>query len=149
MAGERRVLDAVDLERDEQQPRADLVDALLDALEEAADLGIVGAGGVQQLGIAADPAELLLDPLVALDHLGQRVAIELVEPALELALERDRRRLGRGEVALDLRRVRRGVEVAEIPLGQLGARRRGGRRRGLVAGLDHPANAPRSEPLDI
>ena len=143
--GERLVLDPVELEGDEQEPGRRLVDPLLDALEEAADLGVVGPGGVQQLRIARDPAELLLEPLVAPDQGGERVAVELAEPALVLRLERARGLERRPQIMVDLGRVGRGVEVAQVPFRQ---RRRGGcraRRRGLVARLDHP-RAPVADP---
>ena len=83
------ILDPVELERDEQHLRADLVDPL-HRLKEATDLRILGVGRVQQLGVAHRAAEALLKLFVTRDHLGQRIAVELAEPALELIGERRR-----------------------------------------------------------
>ena len=112
LGGERRILDPVELEGDEQELGRGLVDPLLDGLEEPSDLRVVGLGGVQQLSIARDPAELLLKALVALDQERQRLAVEAAEPALVFGLERARSRQRRAQIGRHLGRVGRVVEIA-------------------------------------
>ena len=110
--GERLVLDPVELEGDEQEPGRGLVDPLLDGLEEASDLRVVGPGGVQQLGVARNLAELLLEPLVALDQRRQRLAVELAELTLVVRLERARGRQRGAQIGVHRGRIGCCVEIA-------------------------------------
>ena len=92
LAGERRVLEAVELEGEEQQQGRDGVDLFLHVLEEAAVLGAAQVGGIGQAGIAQDPAERFLQPLVFRDRPAEIGARQRGELALIATLGRPRRR---------------------------------------------------------
>ena len=101
MLGQRRVVELVELQGHEQQPRADRGDPLLHALVEAADLGIVAMRREQQLREREHAADAILDRLVALDHAGEAVAVELGQAALVLGLQCRGVGVDRREIGLD------------------------------------------------
>ena len=69
---EHRVVDAVELEREEQQMRRGRGDALLHVAVEFRAHRIGGVAGVDEAGIGHEPADEIVDLLVALDRLGER-----------------------------------------------------------------------------
>ena len=64
---ERGIVDAVQLQRKEQQLGRDRVDALMRRLKELGDCRIGDITGAQELGIADDPADDFLQFLVFRD----------------------------------------------------------------------------------
>ena len=119
------LLDPVELQREEQQHRGDGVDLLLHVLEEAPGLGVLHVAGIDQRGVAHDPAERLLQPLVLGDRRAQRRARQRRELALVACAERRRLRLAPFQVAPQLGAVAAGVEVAQVPFRQGAERGRG------------------------
>ena len=69
------VVELVELQRHEQQSRADRGHPFLHALVELADLGVVAMRREQQLREGEHAADAILDRLVALDHAGEAVAV--------------------------------------------------------------------------
>ncbi len=105
----------VDLQREEQGLERDLGRALVDVLLEPPELGVGHVAGIEQLGIAHQPAEDFLDPLIGHD------CRQEVRPAqtgqLSFILLTEGSRLGSRlfEVALHFRRFRAGIEIGEVP----------------------------------
>ena len=122
---ERRIVDAVELEREEDQRSGEVGDPGLHVAEELAAGGIGGVLVVPEAGVAHDPAGNGLDPLVALDRRQQSGGVEIGQPAFVIGGEGGAFGFEPVEVAGDLRRVGRGIEVAKVPFGQ-GAERLGG-----------------------
>ena len=127
---ERRVVEPVQVEREEQQVQRGRGDALLHVTVEFGDGRIGGVAGVEQTGIGNDPAEHVLDRLVAPHRLAERAAgvgagRDIGEPPLVGPLELDAFGLAAIEVALDLGRVHRRIKVGEIPFRQRAERFRG------------------------
>src|SRR5690606_37781126 len=120
--------------------------ALLHALVEAADLGIRHVAGVQELGIAHDAREDLVETLELGYRLGEPVAVELRQPPAITLGERLRIPLRPVEIPCELGRIGPRIEVAEIPsrqrrLGRYRAfRRADGSRRRIP--LVHVLNSP-------
>ena len=83
------ILQAVELQGHEQQMRTDRRDALLHALVEPPDFGIVAFGCEQQLGVREGPTCSILERLVALDQAGEAGAVDLRQATLVLGLECD------------------------------------------------------------
>ena len=71
---ERGIVDAVELEREEQQMQRGGGDALLHVAVEFGARRIGGVAGIDERGIGHEPAEQVLQRLVALDRLGERLA---------------------------------------------------------------------------
>ena len=113
---QRLILDAVDLEGEEDGLGGDVGDALLDRLIEAAVLRIAHIAGIDELGVAADLSQDILQRLIGLDRLGQRLAVEARELALEALGQILGFRRRPGEVAVDARRLGALIEVAQVPL---------------------------------
>ena len=131
---ERGVIEPVQVEREEQQMQRGRGDALLHVAVELGDGGIGGIAGVEQPRIGNEPAEHVLDRLVAPHRLAERAAgvgagRDVGEPALVGLLELDALGFAAVEVALDLGRVHRGIKVGEIPFRQRTERFRGLLRR--------------------
>ena len=132
------VVEPVEIEREEQQMQRGRGDALLHVAIELGDGRIGGVAGVEQTGIGDQPAEHVLDRLVAPHRLAERAAGvgargDIGEPALVGLLELDALGLAAIEVALDLGRVHRRIKIGEIPFRQRTERFRGLLRRGGLA----------------
>ena len=141
---QRGVVDAVQFEREEQHVDGGGGQPLLHVAVELGDHGVGGVAGVSERGIRDQPAELVVERLVAADRLGDTWTSVLArrhfgQPALEVALESGALSVGRVQVACDFRAVDAGIEIVEIPLGQLaelgsGLGRWLGRRLGFAHG---------------
>ena len=115
---EFRVLDPVQLEREEDQVGADRRRPLLDGLVEAPDPGVGAVLGEKELGVAHRLAERLLDPLVLADGGGKVCAGKAGELSLVRCLERARGGLGAIERSRHLRAVDTREKVREVPGGK-------------------------------
>src|SRR5665647_2821392 len=141
---EHGIVDAVEFEGEEQQMQRGGGDALLHVAVEFGAHRIGGVAGIDQRGIGDEPAELVLDRLVALDRLGQRLARigargHRRQAALEGLLEGRTFVVGPVEVQLELRRIETGIKVLEVPFRQIaelgaGFGARFGRFHGLFLG---------------
>jgi hypothetical protein len=121
---QRCLVEAVELEGEEQEMAADRRHPLGDGLVEAAALGIARLRREQQLRIGHHPPEPLLDPLIGGDRLGQRLARELGKRAGIGCGEALRLALASCEIGADSGAVGGGIEVGEIPNRQtIGCRR--------------------------
>ena len=127
VAGERRgrelvgqgvVLDPVELEGEEEEPALRRGGLFADGLEELRRLGVVHRRAVDEVGVAREPPERLLDRLVAGDQVAQGRAVERRDAARERVVQGGRRLGGLRQVALQRVRVGRGVEVGEVPAGE-------------------------------
>ncbi len=84
---ERGIVDAVELEREEQQMHRSGGDALLQVAVELGALRIGGVAGIDQRGVGHQPAERVVERLVPLDRRGERRTSTLARRHLgELAL---------------------------------------------------------------
>ncbi len=128
IAGQRRVAqllrqlglaNPVQLQREEQQMRADRRDPLGHRLIEFAMFGVGGIGAEQQLRIGHHPAETLLDPLKIPHGLGELGTAHRGETALRSLRECLGLRLRPGQVRCNARIVRAGIKIAQIPHRQL------------------------------
>jgi hypothetical protein len=120
---ERGIVDAVELEREEQHVQRGGGDALVHVAIELGAHRIGGVAGIDELGIGADAAERVVERLVALDHRGQRLAGvrpggQRRQPALEIGLERPAAIFGVLQVPLELGAIEAGIKIVEIPLRQ-------------------------------
>jgi len=115
---ERRIVDAVELEREEQHVQRGRRDALLHVAVELRAHRVRRVARIDKARERNEPAEQVVEGFVALHRLGEPGACERGELALVSLLERDAFGVGAVEVALHLRRIDRGVEVGEIPFGQ-------------------------------
>ena len=115
---ERRVLDAVDFETEEQQLGRDRVDALVDVLIEAPALGVAHVGGVVERGVTHRAAERVLQLLIGGDRRGKLVARQRRELTAIMVAETFGRGRGTIEIGLEFGRFRPGIEIAEIPFRQ-------------------------------
>jgi hypothetical protein len=140
-----RVVDAIELQREEQQMQVGRGEALLHIAVEFGQHRIGGVAGVEQAGVGAEPAGDVVDLLVALDRGGELGAgvgrrRKPLKIALVRLLEVDALGLDPILVALELQGIDAGVEVSQIPFrqrpqrlggglfgGSCGARRRLGR----------------------
>ncbi len=112
------VVDAVDLQREEQQLGRDAVHPLLHGLVELADIRVRHVAGIHQVGERHHPAEDLVHRLVGGDRPAELGAGQIRHfPGIPVA-----ERLGVGlaafQVARQLRRVRSRVKVGEVPARQ-------------------------------
>ena len=94
-------------------------EAFLHVAIEFGARGIERVAGMDEPGIGGEPAEQIVEPLVALDGFRERAAgVGAVrkrgEPALEVLLEGDRVLIRPVEIAFHRRVVDAGVKVAEI-----------------------------------
>ena len=120
---ERRIVDAVELELEEQEVDRSGRDAFLNIAGKLGDGGIVNVAAAQKSGVGTQPAERLSDRLIALDRFGQFLPSPCArghrrQPALKVALERHAVGIGLRQVAPDLGTIDAGIKVVEIPLGQ-------------------------------
>ena len=138
---QRRVIEPVQVEREEQEVQRGRGDAFLHVAVELGDGGIGGVAGIEQPGIGDQSAEHVLDRLVAAHRLAERAARigacgDVGEPALVGLLELEAFGLAALEVALDLRRIHRRIKVDQIPFRQRTERfRRLVRRSGARGGV--------------
>ncbi len=133
---ERGIVDAVELEGEEQQVQRGGGDALLHVAIELRVHRIGAVAGIDQRGIGDQPAERVVEGLVALDRRGQRLAGALPggkprQPALEVGLERHALVGGVLQIPFELGAIETGIKVVEVPLRQ---RAQFGRPGGLLAG---------------
>ena len=138
LVGERVVLDPVELEREEEQPAFRGGGLFANGLEELRRLGVVHRRAVDEVGVAREPLQGLLDRLVAGDQIGQGLAVEVADPACEFLVQCLCRRCGLLQVAPDLIRAGPGVEVGEVPSGK--------RPRIGLRGCGAPHERPRPRP---
>ena len=125
---EHGVVDAVELQGEEQQMRGGRRHALLHVAVEFGARRIDGVAGMNKPGIGADAAHQIVDRLVALHGFGKlcaavRRAGHGGELALVGLLEGQAVSIGAVEIALDRRIVETGIKIGEIPLGQAAERR--------------------------
>jgi hypothetical protein len=117
------VIEPIELEREEQKMRGCRRDALLHVGVEFRARGIDGVAGVEEAGIGREPAEKVIERLVALHRRHElRSRIGSLDKRRELALKGllERQAFGGAaiEVALDLRIIDPGIEVGEVPFRQ-------------------------------
>ncbi len=112
---QRRILDPVQLEGEEDQVAGDRRDPLIAALVEFADRRVGRVLGEDELGVGHHPSERLLDALEGGDRGGEVTAREGREPALVAVGEGLRLGLGAVEIGLDLGAVAAGIEVGQVP----------------------------------
>ena len=121
---EYRVVEPVELEREEQQLGGDRRDLLLDVAEEFLPLGVRSVRRVEQAGIGDDAAEHVVQRLELAHGLGEHSAtLAAVEQRGKLAgialLHGVRRPLGGFKIGLELRRLRSLIKIGEIPFRQI------------------------------
>jgi hypothetical protein len=125
---QRRVLDAVDLEDEEDRLGADIGQSLLDGLIKLRDLRVCHISGVNQLGIAANAPDKILQCVVG----GHGFAKLFARGGCKLALPGGAKRLGIrggfGDIGLQRGRAGALIEIAKIPLRQLAEVAGGGGR---------------------
>ena len=112
-----RVVQAVDLQLEEQEIGGDGGQPLLDVAVEAGVLGIAAVRGIEQAGVGAELAQGVAQGLVGGDGVGERRALpgQRRQPALVGRLDAPRLRGGLPEVRLHRLRLRAGIEVAQVP----------------------------------
>ena len=117
------IVETIELEHEEQKMRGGGGDALLHIGVEFGARGIDGVAGMNEPGIGREPAEKIVERLVALHRLGQhRPRVRLVGERGELALvgllECNAFHVGAIEIVLYLWIVDPVIEVGEIPFRQ-------------------------------
>ena len=117
------VVDAVELEGEEQHMQRSGGDAFLRVAVEFGANRVGGIAGVIQRRIGHDAAERVVERLIAFDRRGQRLAgirprRQHGELALELGLEGNTARLGILQVPFEFGAVEAGIEVAQVPFRQ-------------------------------
>ena len=117
------IVEAVQLERKEQELRGDGGDLLLNVAEEFLPLGVGGIGGIEQARIGHDAAHDVVERLELTHGLRQpRPPFAAIEELGELAgiavLHGIGRALGGLEIGLELGRIRPLVEIGKLPFGQ-------------------------------
>ena len=120
---QHRVVNAVELEGEEQKMRRGGRHPLLHVAVKFVARRIDRVAGVHEPGIGAEPAHQIVDRLVAPHRFGERRAAlrgagERRELAFVGLLESDTVGIGAVEIALDRRIVEAGIKVGEIPFGQ-------------------------------
>ncbi len=116
--GKAFVLEAIELEREEERARRDISHLLAHVLRLARDGRVRHVGGVAQPGVAREPPERLRDSLVLGDGIRELGTREAGELALIVPREIGRRGRTFREIAGELGRVRRRIEIAQVPFGQ-------------------------------
>ena len=117
------IVDAIELEREEQQMGRRAGETLLHVAVELGTDRIDRVLRVDQAGIGREPAEQVVELLETLHRArkllaGIRAIRERGELALEILLEGDAVAVGAVEIALHRRVIDPGIERGEIPLGQ-------------------------------
>ena len=107
---QRRLVDAIELQREEQEVRGRRGNALLHIAEEFGPFRIAGIAGIDQARVRHEPSDQIIDHLVALDRFGQShtgvgSARHSGELAFELVLERNRISIRPIEIAPYFRRI--------------------------------------------
>ncbi len=125
-----RIVDVVEFEAEEQRLLADHRRLLVDVLLETGDGGIGHGGGMAELGEAQNPAEDLVDLLILAQRLGKTGGVQRRHLAGEVPREFGRQTLDPLEIGLQLRALRAGVEIGEIPGRKRRRRLRGGSGHG-------------------
>ena len=120
---DQRIVDAVELEREEKKMRGRRRQPVLHIAVEFVARRIDSVAGMQEPGIGAQPPDKIVDRFIAAHRFGERFAgfrraRQLGELALVGLLEGDTVGVGAIEIALDQRIVQAGIEIVEIPLGQ-------------------------------
>ena len=105
------IVEPVEVEREEQQMRADRGNSLADPLGELSALRIGAVGAEAQLGVGHQPAQNFLDRFQPGDCLSQPLAGNLFQGAGIFGLKGLRLAHGTGQVGFDIRRVRRRVKI--------------------------------------
>ncbi len=113
------ITDLVDLQRKEQQRRRYFGDPVLHGGEETTDFRIAHVTGIGQMGKAHDPGQHLVDALIFADRFGQFGTGQLVDPALVLLVECLRCCIHGLKIFLEFRAIGGGVEISQIPDGQV------------------------------
>ena len=143
---ENRIVDAVELEREEQQLHRCRGQPLLHVAVKLGAGRIERVAGVNKAGEGGQPAHAIVDGFVAAHRGGQRRAATgsgsiAGELALIGLLEGGAFGIGAIEIALDRRIVKSAIEIVQIPFRQMtGARCIGSRGlsgRGFVPNLAH------------
>ncbi len=117
------VVEAIELEREEQEVRGGGGDALLHVGVEFRAGGIDGVAGVEEAGIGREAAEKIVERLVALHRRRElRSRLGSLDERRELALVGllERQAFGGAaiEVARNLRIIDPGIEIGEVPFRQ-------------------------------
>ncbi len=122
--GHRRFVDLVELEVEEDDLGGDGRQLFGDVAIELGALGIGLVAGVVEPGVGAEAPHQLDEALELLDGERQGGAVGAQPDELAVIGLLDAARLVGGglEIAGDLRRGRRGVEIGEVPLGHLAQR---------------------------
>ncbi len=110
-----RVVDPVELEGEEEDGAGDRVDPLLHGLEEAADLRIAHIPGIDEIGVAHDPAERLLEQLVACHCAAERRPGKRRQLAFVTRAQGGGSGFARRQIPLQLAAIASGIEIGEIP----------------------------------
>ena len=131
---EDSIVNAVELKLKKQQVGRSRGDFFLGVAVEFGTSRVGRIAGIDEAGKGNDPAEQILDLLVALHGLEQAFAAGLAGEVRELALVGRRKGLAHaaapGEVLRIGRRLHRRIEVGEVPFGQIPEVRRGAALRG-------------------
>ena len=120
---EHGVVEPIELEREEQEMRGGGRDPLLHVAVEFGARGIDGVAGMDEAGIGNEPAEQIVERLVALHRLRKRLPRpgwldERCELALIGLLEGNALRVCAIEIALHPRIIDPGIEIGKIPFRQ-------------------------------
>ena len=115
LLGEVGILDLVDLQPEEQELRADVVQLLGDVLGKAVALRIGQVLGGIELCVGADPPQQVAHRLEAHDRGPQRLAVEPDDPALVIPGKGLRLNGGALQIGIEVRPARAGIEVGQIP----------------------------------
>ncbi len=117
---DQRIVDAVELQREEQEMRRGRGDLVLHVAVELGALGVGGVAGMDQPGEGHEPAKQILD-LLETGHRGAELGAgprgrgDFGELALVGLLERGAFGLGAGEIGRHLRRIDAGIEIGKVP----------------------------------
>ena len=117
------IVDAVELESEEQQMHRGGRQPLGDVAVELGDRGIDAVAGMDEAGIGAEPAGEIVDRLVAPDGLGEPASAVVAgnafrQLALVVRLKRGAVGIHLLQIARDFSRVDTGIKVGEIPFRQ-------------------------------
>ena len=120
---EQAIVDAVELEREEQKMRGGRCHALLHVAVKLGSRRVDSVAGMHEAGIGAQPPHEIVDRLVAPHRRGKRRSgprptRHLGKLALIGFLKGDTLGVGAVEIALDRRIVEPGIKIAEIPFRQ-------------------------------
>ncbi len=121
---EHGIVDAIELEHEEQEMRGRRCEAVLHIAIELGAGGIDRVAGMHEACKRGEPAQQIVELLIAHDRLRKRnPAVGLIKQrrqlAFEVVLERLAILVGAVEIAFHLRVVNPGIKVVEIPFGQI------------------------------